>query len=79
MEKRGLVDHRPEGRQFLYRGLVLEQDVLQRAVDEVTEQVFQCDVAAFATRLLSAKGVRAADLARVRALIEAHMAELNES
>ncbi|MFT7677485.1 MAG: BlaI family penicillinase repressor [Planctomycetota bacterium] len=78
LEKRDLVDHRREGRQFLYRALVLEQDVIQRAVDEVTEQVFEGDIAAFATRLLSAKDIKAGDLARVRALIEARMTELSE-
>lgn len=77
LEKRGLVSHVREGRQFVYSPSVTEDEVVERAVDDVAEQVFQGDLTAFAARLLSREDVARGDLERIRALIEAREKELD--
>lgn len=72
MEKKGLVTHRVEGRQFVFSPCVSEQEVRRSIVAEVTERLFQGDVAAVMTQLLSEREISAGDLARVKALIKAH-------
>lgn len=76
LERRGYVAHRLDGRAHVYRALVSEAEVARRAVDDAVEQVFEGDLAAFAAQLLRREDVTAADLARIRALIEAREREL---
>ncbi|MEZ6017627.1 MAG: BlaI/MecI/CopY family transcriptional regulator [Planctomycetota bacterium] len=71
-----LVEHRQEGRALVYRALIAEDEVVRRTVDEVAEQVFEGDVAAFAAQLLRRGDVNQGDLDRIRALIEAREREL---
>ncbi len=71
-----LVDHRQNGRTHVFRALVAEDEVVRRTVDDVAEQVFDGDVTAFAAQLLRRGDVDRADLARIRALIEAREREL---
>ena len=75
LAKRGLVRHRVAGRQYVYRAAVTEEAVQQAMAREVTE-LFAGDVASLVNHLLSAQDVDAADLARVKRLIEAKEAEL---
>jgi predicted transcriptional regulator len=70
LEKRGLVAHRSEGRQYVYRALVDEDEARRAAVGELTETLFDGDVPALVAHLLSRGELDAGDLARVRALIE---------
>ncbi|HEX7048763.1 MAG TPA: BlaI/MecI/CopY family transcriptional regulator [Longimicrobiales bacterium] len=80
LEKRGLVTHRTESRQYVYRALVTEQEVrrsMVRAFAELADDLFRGDVAALVSHLLTAQEVAPADLARVKALIEAKERELN--
>ena len=76
LEKRGLVAYRTEGRQYIYRAVLLERDARRHALSEVTKGVFAGDVTAMVSQLLSAHELRPGDLARVRALIEAKEQEL---
>ena len=79
LERRGLIAHRTEGRQFLYRALVTEQEVRRSAVEgirEFADDLFRGDVVALVSHLLTASDVDPADLARVKALIEAKEREL---
>ena len=76
LEKRGLVTHVRDGRQYIYSASVSEEEVVSKTVDDVATQVFDGDVAAFAAQLLSRKDVAKGDLARIRALIEAREREL---
>ncbi|MGH7480815.1 MAG: BlaI/MecI/CopY family transcriptional regulator [Longimicrobiales bacterium] len=79
LEKRGLVAHRTEGRQYVYRACVTEPEVRRSMVtefSELAEELFRGDVAALMSHLLTARDVEPEDLARVKALIEAKEREL---
>ena len=79
MEKKGLLDHRTEGRQYVYRAVASEAEVRRSMVDEfsgLAEDLFRGDVAALVSHLLTARDVAPDDLARVKALIEAREREL---
>jgi len=72
LEKRGVVAHRREARQFVYRAAVTEGDVRQSMVRELTEGLFQGDVAELVSHLLSVREIGSDDLARVKQMVEAH-------
>jgi BlaI family transcriptional regulator, penicillinase repressor len=74
LEKRGVVEHRAQSRQFLYRATVSEPEVRRVMVHELTTRLFDGDVAALVSHLLSAREVSAGDLAKVKQLIEARAA-----
>ena len=79
MEKKGLVAHRAEGRQYLYRALVDEGEVRHSVVAEFTDlagRLFEGDVATMVSHLLTAQDVEGRDLARIREIVERHEAEL---
>jgi predicted transcriptional regulator len=78
LEKRGVVAYRLDGRQYLYRALVGEADVRQSALADVTHGLFRGDVTTLVSHLLSTNDVDEADLARIRALIDARVRELKE-
>lgn len=75
LEKRGLVAHTVDGRQYRYTATCAESDVLRDAVDEVAARVFRGDVTAFAAQLIASDDVKPDDLARIRALIDERMSE----
>ena len=72
LEKRGLVAHRTEGRQFLFRARVGEDEARGAMVAELAERLFGGDPAQLVHHLLSKNQLRAGDLARVRKLIDEH-------
>lgn len=79
LDRRGLVTHRTEGRQYVYRAQVEEARVRRSVVSEFSEmadRLFAGDLAAMVTQLLDESDVDAADLARVREMIERREAEL---
>jgi BlaI family transcriptional regulator, penicillinase repressor len=78
LEKRGLVAYRTEGRQYVYRAVLQEQDARQDALIEVTQGLFAGDVPTMVSQLLSSHELRPGDLARVKALIEAKEQELKK-
>jgi BlaI family penicillinase repressor len=69
LEKRGVVSHTTQGRQYVYRARVSEGEVRRSMVSELTDLLFGGDVAALMSHLLDAGSVRAGDLEKVRALI----------
>jgi predicted transcriptional regulator len=71
LEKRGVITHRSEGRQYVYRALVSRSEVCDTMVTALTDRLFQGDVAALVTHLLTESDFSAGDLARVRRLIAA--------
>ena len=79
LEKRGLVTHTVSGRQYVYRAAVGEAEVRRAMVQDLTDladDLFNGDVAALVSQLLSAREVNPEDLARVRSLVEAKEREL---
>jgi predicted transcriptional regulator len=78
LEKRGLVTYRAEGRQYVYRAVLQEQDAQQHALVEVAQGLFAGDVPTMVSQLLSSHELRPGDLARVRELIEAKELELKK-
>lgn len=81
LEKRGLVTHRSEGRQYVYRATVGEDEVRRSMVREftdLTDDLFAGDLTAVVSQLLTSRDVRGADLDRLRSLIDEKAAELGE-
>jgi predicted transcriptional regulator len=79
MEKKGLVTHRQDGRQYLYRALVSEGSVCRSVVAEVSGlfgRLFEGDVTEMVSHLLRQSDVEAGDLARLRRMIEQREDEL---
>jgi BlaI family transcriptional regulator, penicillinase repressor len=72
LEKRGVVSHRVDVRQYVYAARVTEADVKKSMVKDLTERLFDGDVAALMSHLLTARAVKPGDLARVKKLIETH-------
>ena len=69
MEKKGVVAHRSEGRQFIYLPRVLEAEVHRTMVADLTDRLFQGDVTALVSHLLSEQEIDPRELPRLRALI----------
>lgn len=72
MEKKGVVTHRAIGRRFIYRAAVSESEVRRSMVGELTDRLFQGNVAALLSHLLSEHDLDTDELAQVRALIAQH-------
>lgn len=71
MEKKGVVDHRAEGRRFIYRPTVSEGQVRRSMVSGLTSQLFRGDVFALVNHLLE-HDIDSNELAQLRGLIAAH-------
>jgi len=69
LEKRGVVEHRLDGRQFVYRPLVTEQEVRRSMVSELTALLFDGSSAALMTHLLRNREMEPGDLDRVKRMI----------
>lgn len=72
LEKRGVVAHRAEGRQYLYRALVSEEEATRAILDDTIERLFEGDVPTMMARLLRDRDVAPGDLERIRALLDEH-------
>lgn len=78
METKGVVDHRTEGRRYVYRPIVSEEQVRSTMLGELTDRVFRGDVTALVSHLLASGEVDAGELAHLRELIDRHEQELGE-
>ena len=70
LERRGVVTHRIEGRQYVYRADVTRAEVRASMVTALADRLFKGDVTALMSHLLTESEIAAGDLERVRALIE---------
>src|SRR5262245_24447578 len=70
MEKKGVVAHRAEGRQFVYRPRISETEVHRTMVADLTERLFQGDVTALVSHLLTEQEIDRKEIARLQVLIE---------
>ncbi|HEV2148841.1 MAG TPA: BlaI/MecI/CopY family transcriptional regulator [Longimicrobiaceae bacterium] len=78
LEKRGLIDHRVEGRQFFYRPIVSRDAVRETMVEGVVDRLFGGSAAAMLAHFLGTRRVDPQDLAQVKALIERQEREARE-
>jgi predicted transcriptional regulator len=69
MEKKGVVNHRAEGRKFIFRPRVSEGQVRRSMVADLTSQLFRGDVTALVNHLLSEHEIDAQELAQLREMI----------
>jgi len=69
LEKRGVVEHRLDGRQFVYRPLVTEQEVRRSMVSELTTLLFDGSPEALMSHLLRSREMAPGDLDRVKRMI----------
>ncbi len=69
MEQKGVVGHRAEGRKFIYRPLVSENEVQRSMVGELTRRLFHGDVTALVSHLISEHEIDAGELARLKELL----------
>ena len=69
LEKQGMLAHREEGREFIYRATVPRSAVAQATVDNLVSRVFRGDVAAMVSHALEAGEVREGDVERIRELL----------
>ncbi len=69
MEHKGLVEHRAEGRKFLYRPAVSEQEVTRSMVDDLTSRLFDGDAAALVAHLLERHEIDPEELPELREMI----------
>ena len=66
MEDKGVVVHRAEGRQFVYRPTVTEDEIRQSMVGELVERLFDGDAKALVAHLVSEHEIDATDIAELR-------------
>jgi BlaI family penicillinase repressor len=71
LEKKGVVEHRTEGRRFIYRPRVSESSVRRSMVADLTSQLFRGDPGALVSHLLSEHEIDLGELAELRRLIAA--------
>lgn len=69
LEKKGTITHRSEGRQFIYRALVTEEEVRRSMLGRVTDYFFGGDVSALVSHLVEGRAVDPDDVARLRQLL----------
>jgi predicted transcriptional regulator len=66
MEDKGVVEHRAEGRQFVYRPTVTQDEVRQSMVGELVERLFDGDAKALVAHLVSEHEIDPVELAALR-------------
>lgn len=71
LEKRGAVAHRTSARQFVYRALITEDAARHSMVSEFTARLFEGDVSALVSHLLTAQDITPGDRERIRAMLDA--------
>lgn len=69
LEQKGVVTHRTQLRQFVYRALVSEPEVRHSMVSELTSRLFEGNVPALVSHLLNAQDVSPGDRKRIREML----------
>ena len=70
LERKDVLTHRRQGRQYVYRATVTRSEVRRSKVRELTENLFGGDPTALVSHLVARDDVDAAELDRMRELIE---------
>jgi BlaI family transcriptional regulator, penicillinase repressor len=79
LERRGIVKHLTQARQYVYSPKVSERDVRRSMVADLTERLFDGDVAELVSHLLNARELSPGDLEKVKELIASHEARTEGS
>ncbi|QDU68438.1 BlaI/MecI/CopY family transcriptional regulator [Engelhardtia mirabilis] len=69
LEKKGVVAHRRDGRQFVYRPLVTEMDVRRSMISGLAEQLFDGNVTELVSHLIDEQGIDSGELDALKRLI----------
>jgi predicted transcriptional regulator len=69
MEARGLAEHESEGRRFVYRARVAQDEVSRSMAGEILDRLFEGSLADMVSHLLSSRRVSREELERLDALI----------
>jgi predicted transcriptional regulator len=78
LEDKGVVDHRVDGRQHIYRPTVAERDVQRTMVGEIVDRLFKGDAAALVSHLITEQGVDEEELRALTRQIEERRSESKE-
>lgn len=70
LERKSVLTHRREGRQYVYRATVTRSEVRRSKVRELTENLFGGDPAELLSHLVRADDVDGEELRRIRALLD---------
>ena len=69
MEKKGVVSHRQEGRQFMYEATISEDEVKRSMVSDLARRLFEGDFTALVTHLIDEREIDAEELDLLKAKI----------
>ena len=75
LAKQGVIAHRKDGRQYIYRALIPEHEVRRSMVGSLVDRLFQGDAAALVSHLVHENEIGPDDLERLRTLLDAHGAD----
>ena len=78
LEQQGVIEHREEGREYVYTPRVTRDEVERAAVGSVLGRLFGGDVTAMVSHALRAEEVAPGDVERLRELLERWNAEGDE-
>jgi len=70
LEQQGLLSHREEGREYVYRATVSRDEVGRATARNLLARLFQGDLSAFVSHALDANEVEPGDVERVREMID---------
>jgi predicted transcriptional regulator len=70
MEAKGVVDHEVDGRQFIYRAIVHEEDVTRTMVGDLVQRLYGGDTLAMVNHLINERDFDESELADLKAMIE---------
>jgi len=71
LERKSVLIHRREGRQYVYRATVTQSEVRRSKVRDLTETLFGGDATALLSHLVRADDVELDELERIRGMIDA--------
>ncbi len=69
MEARGLLEHRTEGRTFIYRSRIAEEQVERGMAEHVLERIFGGNLSNMVSHLLTSREVSKEELTRLERMI----------
>jgi BlaI family transcriptional regulator, penicillinase repressor len=70
LDAQGVLAHREEGREYVYRATVARAEVERATIGNVLKRLFRGDVSAMVSHALEADDVRPGDVERLQRLLE---------